>query len=37
MKQQIKTLLAGGLLLAVFGPAMAGPLEDGQSAYQTGD
>ena len=34
MKQQIKTLCAGGLLaLALFGPAMAGPLEDGQAAF----
>ena len=35
MKQQIKTFLAGGLLaLALFGTAMAGPLEDGHAAYQ---
>ena len=38
MKQQIKTFLAGGLLaLALFGTAMAGPLEDGWAAYQKGD
>ena len=38
MKQQIKTFLAGGLLaLALFGAAVAGPLEDGQDAYQKGE
>jgi uncharacterized protein len=37
VKQQIKTFVAGGLLaLALFGVAMAGPLEDGQAAYQKG-
>jgi TPR repeat protein len=38
MKQQIKTFLAGGVLaLALFGTAMAGPLEDGQAAFDKGD
>jgi uncharacterized protein len=38
VKQQIKTFLAGGLLaLALFSAAAAGPLEDGQAAYQRGD
>ena len=38
MKQRIKTLCAGGLLsLALFGVAMAGPLEDSRTAYQRGD
>ena len=38
VKQRIKTFLAGGFLaLALFGMAMAGPLEDGQAAYQKGD
>ena len=38
MKQRIKTLLAGGLLaLALFGPAMAGPLEDAHAANGKGD
>ena len=38
MKQRIKTLCAGGLLaLAPFGTATAGPLEDGQAAFQKGD
>ena len=38
MKPRFKTLLAGGLLaLALFGVARAGPLEDGQAAYQKGD
>ena len=38
VNQPIRTLLAGGLLtLALFGSAAAGPLEDGQAAYQKGD
>ena len=38
MKQQITTLFAGGVLaLAMFGAAMAGPLEDGQAAVRHGD
>ena len=38
MKQQITTLFAGGVLaLALFGAAMAGPLEDGQAAVRNGD
>ena len=38
VKQRIETLLAGGVLaLALFGLAGAGPLEDGQAAYQKGD
>ncbi len=38
MKRQITTLLAGGVLaLALFGEAMAGPLEDFDAAYQHGD
>jgi uncharacterized protein len=38
VKQRIKTLFAGGLLaLALMGEAMAGPLEDGRSAYVNGD
>ena len=38
MKQQITTLFAGGVLaLALFGAAMAGPLEDGQAAVRHGD
>ena len=38
MKHQIKTLLAGGLLVfALFGTAMAGPLEDAKTAYAKGD
>jgi TPR repeat protein len=38
VKHQVKTFLAGGLLAsALFGAAMAGPLEDGQAAYQKGD
>jgi TPR repeat protein len=38
MKQQIKTLLAGGLLvLALFGNAAASPFEDGDAAYRDGD
>jgi uncharacterized protein len=38
VKQQIKTLLAGGLLaFGLFGPAMAGPYEDGEAAYERGD
>jgi TPR repeat protein len=36
--KQIKTLCAGGLLvLALFSAAAAGPLENGQAAYQKGD
>jgi TPR repeat protein len=38
VKQRIKAFLAGGVLaLALFGTAMAGPLEDGEVAYQRGD
>jgi TPR repeat protein len=38
MKQRIKAFFAGGILaLALFGVAMAGPLEDGQAAYQKSD
>ena len=38
MKQGIKTFLAGGFLVsALFGVAVAGPLEDGLAAYQRGD
>jgi TPR repeat protein len=38
MNQQLKTFFASGLLvLATFGPGMAGPFEDGQAAYQRGD
>src|SRR5271166_2226498 len=38
VKQRMTTLFAGGLLaLALFGAAMAGPLEEGDAAYQSGD
>ena len=38
MNQQIKTILAGGLLaLALLGPATAGPLEDAEAARQKGN
>jgi TPR repeat protein len=38
VKQRMKTSLAGGLLVfALFGAAMAGPLEDGTAAFQKGD
>ena len=38
MKQRITTLVACGLLaFALIGIAAAGPLEDGQAAYQKGD
>jgi TPR repeat protein len=38
MKQRIKTFFAGGpLALALFGTAMAGPLEDGKAAALRGD
>jgi uncharacterized protein len=38
VNQRFKTFFAGGVLtLALFGTAMAGPLEDGQAAYQKGD
>jgi hypothetical protein len=38
VKQQITTLSAGGVLaLALFGAAMAGPLEDGHAAARNGD
>jgi TPR repeat protein len=38
MKQRTNNLVAGGVLaLALFGAAMAGPLEDGEAAYQRGD
>ena len=38
VKQRITTLIACGLLeLALVGVAAAGPLEDGQAAYQRGD
>jgi uncharacterized protein len=38
MRQPTKTFLAGGVLaLALFGPAIAGPLEEGVTAYQNGD
>jgi hypothetical protein len=38
VKQRITTLICCGLLaLALVGVAAAGPLEDGQAAYQRGD
>jgi hypothetical protein len=38
MKRRITSLIAGGVLtLALFGEAMAGPLEDGQAAFRHGD
>ena len=38
MKQLTKTFIAGGVLgLTLFGAAVAGPLEDGMTAYQKGD
>ena len=38
MKQQIKTLFSSSVLaLGLFGVAAAGPLEDGEAAYQRGD
>jgi TPR repeat protein len=39
MKQRLITLFASGLLvaLALFGSAMAGPLEDGEAAFQRSD
>jgi TPR repeat protein len=38
VKQHTTTLVASGLsALALIGPATAGPLEDGQAAYQKGD
>jgi hypothetical protein len=38
VNQRFKNFLAGGVLaLAPFGTATAGPLEDGQAAYQKGD
>ena len=38
MTQRANILLVGGVLaLALFGAAAAGPLEDGQAAYQRGD
>jgi TPR repeat protein len=38
VKQWVKVFFAGGILaLALFGVATAGPLEDGQAAYQKGD
>jgi uncharacterized protein len=38
VKQRITTFVASGVLaLALFGEAMAGPLEDGEAAYQRGD
>ena len=38
MKQRITTLVACGLLaFALIGVAAAGPLDDGQAAYQRGD
>jgi uncharacterized protein len=38
VKQRITTFVASGVLaLALFGVAAAGPLEDGQAAYQRGD
>ena len=38
VKQRISAFLAGGVLaLALFGSAMAGPLEDGEAAYRIGD
>ena len=38
MKPQIKAFIAGGALaLALFGTAMAGPLEDGWAAYLNAD
>ena len=38
MTKRINILLVGSLLtLAMFGTAMAGPFEDGEAAYQSGD
>lgn len=38
MKQRIKALFASSVFaLALFGAAMAGPLEDGEAAYKNGD
>jgi hypothetical protein len=38
MEQRIKNIFVGGLLaLGLFGAAIAGPLEDGLTAYQDGD
>ena len=38
MKQRIKSLFSGGVLaLALFGAALAGPLEDGYAAFKRGD
>src|SRR5271165_6159716 len=38
MKQRANILLVGGVLaLALFSSAMAGPLEDGEAAYERGD
>jgi hypothetical protein len=38
MKQHITTLFTGGVLaLALIRAAMAGPLEDGEAAFQRGD
>jgi TPR repeat protein len=38
MRQRVRTLFAGGvLMLALLGGAMAGPVEDGWSAYGRGD
>ncbi len=38
MKQRTNILLVSGVLaLALFGPAMAGPLQDGEAAYQRSD
>jgi hypothetical protein len=38
VNQSTKTFVAGGLLaLALFGPAMAGPLEDGEAALNRSD
>jgi TPR repeat protein len=38
VKQRITTFVASGVLaLALFGEAMAGPLEGGEAAYQRGD
>ena len=38
MERRINSLIAGGVLaLALIGVAAAGPLEDGQAAYQRGD
>ena len=38
MKHKLSAICAGGLIsLSVFGAAVAGPLDDGQAAYERGD